>query len=216
MRKHGVENFTIKEIDHTDDFKELGILERYYISYYDSQNPDKGYNLTAGGESNQYDGNPSSKLNFEDVVQIRRIYAMGELRCKECWRLYADKISYSGFQKIWDGITWNGIMDEIYTKENISLHRNQKSNPGSKNGNALYTEEEVLNIRKYYVNHTLQETYDAYGQKSSSKVSFRQIIDKTYSNIPIYSKVKKQWFLNNEVIDINNYNPVSTISVSGE
>ena len=41
-------------------------------------------------------------------------------------------------------------------------------------------------------------------------------IDKTYSNIPIYSKVKKQWFLNNEVIDINNYNPVSTISVSGE
>ena len=107
-------------------------------------------------------------------------------------------------------------MDEIYTKENISLHRNQKSNPGSKNGNALYTEEEVLNIRKYYVNHTLQETYDAYGQKLSSKVSFRQIIDKTYSNIPIYSKVKKQWFLNNEVIDINNYNPVSTISVSGE
>ena len=50
MRKYGVENFTIEEIDKTDDFKELGILERYYISYYDSKNPDKGYNLTAGGE----------------------------------------------------------------------------------------------------------------------------------------------------------------------
>lgn len=216
MRKYGIENFTIEEIDNTNDFKELGTLERYYISYYDSQNPDKGYNLTAGGESNQYDGNPSAKLTFEGVVQIRSIYAMCELSCKECWLLYSDKISYSGFQKIWDGITWKGIMDEVYTTESIALHNKQKSNPGSKNGNALYTEEEVLNIRKYYVTHTLQNTYEIYGQRSSSKVSFRQIIDKTYSNIPIYSKVKKQWFLNNEVIDINNYNPVSTISVSGE
>ena len=29
-------------------------------------------------------------------------------------------------------------------------------------------------------------------------------------------KNKKQWILNNEIIDINNYKPVSTISESGE
>ena len=216
MRKYGVENFKIEEIDSTDNFKELGILERYYIFYYDSQNPDKGYNLTAGGESNQYDGNPSAKLTVNDVIQIREIYAMKELRCKECWNIFSSKISYSGFQKVWDGITWQGIMDEVYTKENINLHFHQKSNPGISNGNALYTENEVLEIRKYYVNHTLQETYDMYGSKSSSKVSFRQIIDKTYANIPIYSKIKKQWFLKGEVINIDNYNPVSTIPVSRE
>lgn len=216
MRKYGIENFVIEEIDHTDDFKKLGILERCYISYYDSQNPDKGYNLTAGGESNQYDGNPSAKLKVADIVQIREIYAMGELRCKECWKLYDDKISYSGFQKIWDGITWKGIMDEVYTEENINSHASQTSNFGSNNGNSLYTESEVLEIRKYYVNHTLQETYDRYGSRSSSKVSFRQIIDRTYSNVPIYSKIKKQWILGNEVVDIDNYKPVSTISVSGE
>jgi group I intron endonuclease len=216
MRKYGVENFTIEEIDNTNDFKELGILERHYISFYDSQDPNKGYNLTAGGESNQYDGNPSAKLTVAEVVQIREIYAMKELRCKECWELFSDKISYSGFQKIWDGTTWKGIMDDVYTKENISLHTRQKSNPGSSNGNALYTESEVLEIRKYYVRHTLQETYDMYGSRSSSKVSFRQIIDKTYANIPIYSKVKKQWFLKGKVVNIDNYNPVSTISVSGE
>ena len=216
MRKYGVENFTIEEIDCTDDFKQLGVLERYYISYYDSQNPGKGYNLTAGGESNQYDGNPSAKLKFADVVQIREIYAMGELRCKECWQLYSDKISYSAFQKIWDGITWKGIMDEVYTQENINLHASQTSNYGSYNGNAFYTEEEVLEIRKYYMYHTLQETYNKYGLKSSSKVSFRQVIDRTYANVPIYSKIKKQWTLNNEVVDIDNYNPVSTIPVSRE
>ena len=106
-------------------------------------------------------------------------------------------------------------MDDIYTEENIKLHKHQKANPGSKNGNALLTEEQVLEARKYYVNHTLQETFDKYGKKYS-KNGFRGVLTRTYSHIPIYQKMKKQWILNNEIIDINNYKPVSTISESGE
>lgn len=216
MRKYGVEKFSVEVIDSTDDFKELGKLERYYISFYESQNPDKGYNLTAGGESNQYDGNPSSKLTVNDVIQIREIYAMCELSLSECWELYSDKISFSGFQKIWDGTTWHGIMDEVYSEENINKHNMQKANPGSSNGNSLLSDEEVLIIRKYYVDHTLQETYEKFGKKYKSKDGFRQVLGRTYSYLPIYSKIKKKWFLNNKVIDIDNYNPVSTISESGE
>ena len=52
IRKYGSENFSIEQIDSTDNFKKLGQLEREYIKKYDSQNPNKGYNLTAGGESN--------------------------------------------------------------------------------------------------------------------------------------------------------------------
>ena len=215
MRKYGVENFSIEQIDSTNDFKKLGQLEREYIQIYDSQNPNRGYNLTAGGESNQWDANPAAKLTYDEVVQIREIYAMGELRLKECWQLYKEKISYSAFQKIWDGVTWRGILDWVYTKENIQIHKNQKSNPGSENGNSLASEQEILEARRYYVNHTLEETYNKYGN-GYSKNGFRGALTKTYSHIPIYSKVKKQWVLNNEIIDINNYNPVSTISVSGE
>ena len=47
---------------------------------------------------------------------------MCELRLEECWKIYKDKISFSGFQKVWDGTTWQGIMDNVYTKENIELH----------------------------------------------------------------------------------------------
>ena len=83
MRKYGLENFSIEQIDFADNLKELGKLERKYIKLYDSQNPDKGYNLTAGGESNQWDANPSAKLTYDEVVQIREIYAMGELRLQE-------------------------------------------------------------------------------------------------------------------------------------
>ena len=166
MRKYGIENFTIEVIDKTNDFKKLGELERYYIRKFNSTNPKIGYNLTQGGESNQYDGNPSAKVTVDDVIQIRKIYAMGELSLSECWKMYSDN--------------------------------------------------EVIMIRKYYVNHTLQETYDKYGEKSNSKVGFRQVLDKTYSYLPFYKKNKKQWILNGKVIDINNYKPVSTISEAGE
>ena len=215
MRKYGLDNFSIEQIDSTDDFEELGKLERYYIKKYNSQNPDKGYNLTAGGESNRWDANPAAKLSYDDVVQIREIYAMCELRLEECWQLFRDKISYSGFQKIWNGTTWQGIMNEVYTKENIRAHNAQKANPGSKNGNAKMTDEDVINVRKYYVSHTLQETYDKYGQ-GYSKDGFRGILNRTYSYLPIYHKMKKYWTLNGEIIDINNYNPVSTILESEE
>ena len=36
------------------------------------------------------------------------------------------------------------------------------------------------------------------------------------SIVSILSKIKKQWILNNEIIDINNYKPVSTILGSEE
>lgn len=130
MRKYGLENFTIEEIDNTEDFKELGRLERYYIQLYDSQNPDKGYNITAGGESNQLDANPRTRLKVSDVVQIREIYSYGEL--------------------------------------------------------------------------------------SKSKDSFRSLIANSYKHLPIYSKIKRIWLLNGNEVDINNYNPVSTILESEE
>ena len=214
IRKYGLNNFKIEIIAETDSFEELGELERKYIKEYNSTDKNFGYNLTNGGERNQYDGNPASKLTIEDVKKIREIYSYGELRAKECWKLYSNKISYSGFQKIWDGITWKGIMDEVYSEENIQKHIKQKSNPGSSNGNALYNESEVLEIRKYYVNHTLDETFKKYGK--TSKSGFRQVLDRTYKNVPMYSKIKKQWVLNGEIINIEEYKPVSTISVSGE
>ena len=216
MRKYGIENFTIEQIDSADNIAKLGELERYYIEKYNSQNPSIGYNLSAGGQTSQLDDNGRAKLTLKEVIQIREIYHMGELRCKECWQMFKDKISFSAFQKIWEGVTWKSIMSEIYTEEMKALHSRQKSNPGSQNGNAIYSDEEVLEIRKYYVDHTLQETYEKYGERNLSKSGFRGVLDKSYSYLPIYSKLKKQWLLKGNVININEYNPVSTISESGE
>jgi len=107
-------------------------------------------------------------------------------------------------------------MPEIYTPEMKALHSKQKQNPGQLNGNALYTDEEVLEIRKFYVNNTLQETYERFGNKNKTKEGFRSLIASSYKHIPIYSKTKKIWTLNGQEINIDDYNPVSTISESGE
>ena len=54
MRKYGIENFTIKELEKCDN-QFLDQKEIEYIEYYDSYNSNKGYNATKGGEGAIYE-----------------------------------------------------------------------------------------------------------------------------------------------------------------
>lgn len=49
IKKYGVENFTIEQIDSATTQEELNEKERSWIKYYES-NTSKGYNLTDGGD----------------------------------------------------------------------------------------------------------------------------------------------------------------------
>ena len=221
MRKYGIKNFTIEEIDHATSLEELGELERKYIKQFDSTNRNKGYNLTYGGEHNELDANPRARLTTEEVITIRNYYAECKLTCSQCWeQLYKDKISFSAFEKIWEGTTWQQVCPDSYTEETRAWHRNhnnQKKYIGEQNHQAIYNDAEVLEIRQYYVNHSLTECFIKFGTKSKTKVSFRNVIDRSYEHIPMYSKKNKVWTLNGIIIDINCYiNPVSTILESEE
>ena len=195
MNKYGIDNFIIEEIDKTDDYQKLGELERYYIAFYNSTDRTIGYNMTYGGESNQLDGNPRAKLSLTDVEEIRKIYFDCKIGCSECWEKYKDKISYSAFEKIYEGITWKEIMPWVYTVETRKIHKTKlKSSPGEKNANAILTDKEVIEIREYYVKHTLKECYEKFGNNFKTKQSFRSVIDHSYLHLPVYSKAKKEWF----------------------
>jgi group I intron endonuclease len=52
IRKHGAESFAVDTIARCDewDAENLNTCERLFIRYYDTRNPDKGYNLAEGGE----------------------------------------------------------------------------------------------------------------------------------------------------------------------
>ena len=203
IRKYGKGNFQIEEIDSAPDIKTLGELERYYIKCFNSEDPKFGYNLTSGGERNQWDANPSSKLSYEEVVQIRKIYASQESTLTECYKTFSSKISRSGFEKVWEGATWSGVLSEVYTSERKRFYNKTKARTGETNGNSIYSSQEVLDLRKYYTNHTLLETFQRFGKTTLN--SFREVVSRSYKNIPIYHKLKKQWTLGKEIIDINNY-----------
>lgn len=49
MRKHGLENFKFEVLEECSDSL-INEREIHWISYFDSTNPDKGYNLTRGGQ----------------------------------------------------------------------------------------------------------------------------------------------------------------------
>lgn len=218
IRKYGVENFTIESIYDAESFEELGDAERWYIQQYNTRVPN-GYNLSAGGEHNQLDGNPRARLSIQEVYDIREIYSTLSMCCSECYEQYKDKISYSAFEKIWEGRTWTSIHMDVYTELNKQYHTvNCKINNGESNGNGL-SDLNILQARLYYVNHTLAQTYEAYGELYKSQDAFRGALNYGYKHMPIYRKTIKKWFLSSKEIDINTWmesNPVSTISVSGE
>lgn len=193
MRKYGVENFKIEVIDETDDFEYLGELERKYIAQYNSTDQTIGYNNTCGGERNQLDGNPRALLSIEDVENIRMLYGECKLMCSQCWKLYEDRISFSAFEKIFEGITWKTIMPEVYNAETRNFHKQHYPLKGELNGNALLSDNEVLKIREYYVNHTLSECFNKFGKKFKNKTAFRNVIDRSYKHLPVYNKIKKMW-----------------------
>lgn len=220
MRKYGTINFYIELVDDTaDSLDKLRELENYYIDLYEAKNPKKGYNVVSNNYGASHYVSNSNGLTDADIQYIRTAYAQKKWGPRKFWNdHYKDKMSFSGFEKIWQGATWQHIMPEVYTEENIKFYRHVSKMQGGYNGNALYTNEEVLEMRKYFVNHTIDETYEKYGQKYKVKQSFASMIGgHSYKNIPIYKKKGvNKWFLNGKEIDIEKYNPVSTILESEE
>lgn len=50
MRCYGFETFDVVKIDGSDSEEELISLEKHYIKIFESHDPNKGYNLTLGGD----------------------------------------------------------------------------------------------------------------------------------------------------------------------
>ena len=132
FRKYGLENFEFEVLEECEKHQ-LKEREKYWIEYYDTYN--NGYNLTTGGDIGGYDltgeNHPNAKLTEKDVRNIRTMYANLE-RKMLVYELYKDRISLSGFKKIWQGETWKHVMMDVYTPENKEYHAKNTGMVGSK------------------------------------------------------------------------------------
>lgn len=68
VRKYGKTNFSTSLIEECSDKSQMDEREKYYISYFDSTNPDIGYNISEGGTG----GDIISQLSLERQQEIQQ------------------------------------------------------------------------------------------------------------------------------------------------
>ena len=170
--KYGLNNFTFEVLEECP-IEKLNDKEKYWIAYFNSTNPNYGYNITSGGDGHDSNENhPNHKLTEADVKDIRTRYKNLERR-KDVEKLYKDKIGPSGFKKVWQGITWSNIMPEVYTEENKKFHASNTGQKGSSNGRALLKEEDVIEIRlRKKAGENWEKVYKDYEHTGIKKSSF--------------------------------------------
>jgi len=67
---YGKENFKIEILEEIDDLSILDAKEIYWIDFYNSTNPDIGYNISKGGRKNDFLSANNVHTIFNDEIQI--------------------------------------------------------------------------------------------------------------------------------------------------
>ena len=102
-------------------------------------------------------------------------------------------MSYSGFEKVWEGISWPHIMPEVFTEEALNHYKLAKEGTkGEFNYNALFKSEFVMEARTYYIDHSAKDTWLKLGKNLCCYPSFENMLKGiTYKNVPLYKKRPK-------------------------
>lgn len=188
INEKGKDAFTYEILEECP-IEELNIKEKYWI--------DK---LQATKSGNKFDGgltdvigsnNPKSKLTEEDVIEIRKAYN-NHLKQKDVYEKYKDIISFGYFQNLWQGRSWAHVMPEVFTKENKEYYIYQNSNGGN-GASAQFSDEEVIQIRKRYVNESAKQIYEDYKNRVSYQTFQAMLWGRSYKALPVYKKKEKKW-----------------------
>lgn len=189
IQDEGKENF-IFEILEECNLQNLNEKESYWIAYYQS-NSEKGYNNNSGGsQASIGEENGNAKITEEDVKLIRIAYKNRQNK-HETYKLVKDKITYSSFEKVWQGGCWGHIMPEAFTEENkqyYSIGENCISNQ-------TYSDDEIMQFRYRYVKESAKDIYNSLENPKITFQSFQKMLNGTTNNhLPYYSKKRGQWF----------------------
>lgn len=189
IQKYGKDNF-VYEIIEECSLEELNQKEQYWIITLNTI--ENGYNCSTGGDQQSIgENNGRSKLTEEDVKKIRQAYA-DHKKQKEVYEEYKDIISFGYFQNLWQGRSWGHIMPEVFTEENKQYYIYQNSN-GSNGASAKFTDEEVIEIRKRYVNESAKDIYEDYKERVTYQTFQAMLWGRSYKTLPIYKKKEKKW-----------------------
>lgn len=106
MRKYGIENFSFEVIEECS-LSSLNVREEFWIHYYESTKPEKGYNILSSSD-NLYDYN--TKLNQSDIDTIYELLMNTKIPQEEIAKQF--NVNQAIISRINIG--------ELHIKENIS------------------------------------------------------------------------------------------------
>lgn len=188
MRKYNTtrDDFEIVETD-IESQQEANIREIYWIQFYNSYL--NGYNSTPGGSNGLSEinkGENSAKTIFtnEEVLEIRKLRSEMKYTKLEIYKKYQNKISKSGFSKIWNYETYVNIAPEFNTDEIATFYKHFRP-AGVNSSTGQFTEDQIADIRdKYFIEAiSSKEISEFYGVNKSTIE--RIVAGKTYSDLPM-------------------------------
>lgn len=187
IQKYGRNNFTYDIVEETS-IENLNEAEKFWIQKFNSI--EKGYNCSNGGDQQSIgENNGRAKITEKDVVEIRLAYKNHEKQ-KDIYEKYKDIISFGTFQGIWQGGSWSHIMPEVFTKENKEYYIYHNSR-GENSAFSKFSNNEVINIRKRYINESAKQIYEDYKDRVSYQTFQAMLWGRSYKNLPIYKKKKR-------------------------
>ena len=185
MRKYGKENFEFVPLETFSlDVAEEKWIQKYLHDGIELYNKE----LTPTHHTSQ------QRFSDEQINRIIELLKSGKMsnikiaKIMNCSSSTVDNINNGKSYKI-DGVAYP-----------ISPN-NSRPGPkkGEQNHQAKFSDEEVMTIRREYVRHTAKELYKKYG-KNVAYDSFEEIVEgRSYSNLPVYKKYKKQWYLHQKL-----------------
>lgn len=185
FEKYGVENFSFTILEVVENKEDLNERESFYILELNTLSPN-GYNCILPNELLKGDNNLKNKLTKEDIKNIKQELINTETPIQQIAINY--NVSFSTIYRINKGEIWTESNADYPLRKTNDLGRQ-----GSSNGRSNFTEEEVLKIRKQYVNKTIAELYTLYKDRCSLS-GFKKLVQGTsFKNVPIYKKLEKRW-----------------------
>ena len=147
LRKHGKSNFKFEVIEIAEDVSDLDGKEIHWIKHYDSYK--NGYNSSLGGQiyDTKYEEHPMSKVTNDQVLEIKKL--LGDSK-KSQYEIASDYgLTQSQVSHINSGKRWMGLGDYSYP-----IRAAQARLSGEHHPKAVFTEQDVYEIRNRYVNET--------------------------------------------------------------
>ena len=186
LRKYGVENFTFEIIEELKDKEKLNEREKYWVSFYNSFK--EGYNSNTGGEKVTESGelHPNAKNSNEAIIALKKEIIEGKLSHAQLGEKYGISSSEIGLINL--GKRWSSVGDFTYP-----LRKDPIIRKGSQNGHSVFSDEQVMDIRKRYVNESGRKIYEDYKDICSYTALERVLLGKTYTYLPIYKKKEQRW-----------------------